>query len=91
MTPDAPARRLRRGTAAVMLALVAACAPPQPQSAWQRPDVGVPTTIEVERDCQRRAIETIGPGNNPTDAAQVHQQRQEYVARCMTGSGFTRR
>ena len=79
------------GTTA-LLAIVAACAPERPPpSPWQRPDVSSASTVEVERDCQRRAIEAIGPGNNPTDAAEVHQQRQAYVARCMTGSGFTRR
>ncbi|MBI3514099.1 MAG: hypothetical protein HY060_08575 [Proteobacteria bacterium] len=84
-------RRWCRGIAATTLVIVASCAPQQPPPDWQRPDVGAATTIEVERDCQRRAIEAIGPGNNPADAAEVHGQRAQYVARCMTGSGFQRR
>jgi hypothetical protein len=81
----------RAASVALLVALAAACSKPPPQSPWQRPDVSAATTVEVERDCRRRAIEATDPGNNPADAQRVHAERDQSVARCMTGSGFTRR
>jgi hypothetical protein len=81
-------RDARLGAASVALALLAACAA---APRWQQPDVSPETTRQVELDCHQRAIEAIGPGNNPDDAQAVHQQREQYFERCMKGSGFAPR
>jgi hypothetical protein len=81
----------RAAIVALLAALAAACSKPPPPSPWQRPDVSPATTAQVELDCRQRAIEAMDPGNNPEDARRVHDEREQYVARCMIGSGFTRR
>jgi len=80
-------RDARLGAASLALALLAACAAPR----WQRPDVSPETARQVELDCHQRAIEAIGPGNNPDDAQAVHRVREQYFERCMKGSGFEQR
>jgi hypothetical protein len=82
-----PRRRWRAlGSVSLALALLAACAKPPPS--WQRPDVSPETARAVELDCHQRAVEAIGPGNNPEDTKSVHQRREEYFQRCMRASGF---
>ncbi len=86
------ATRLRRSAVAAALVLVAACAPKQPPiPVWQRPDVGPESAREVELDCRQRAIAATATANDPVAAQRVHEQREDYVDRCMRGSGFTRR
>ena len=75
--------------AGLPLALLAACTNPPPS--WQRPDVSPETARAVELDCHQRAVEAIGPGNNPEDTKSVHQRREEYFKRCMRASGFALR
>jgi hypothetical protein len=82
-------RRRLGGLAAVGLALAAGCAKPPPD--WQRPDVSAATARAVELDCHQRAIQAFDPGNDLAEAKRIHEQREQYVERCMRGSGFERR
>jgi hypothetical protein len=78
-------------TARLALLLLASGCAQAPKSDWQRSDVSVEATLQVELDCRQRSIESIPPGANQAEAQFVHGQRQEYFERCMRGSGFTRR
>ncbi len=77
----------RGGAAALLLALMAACAK-APTATWQRPDVSPASARAVELDCHQRAIAAIDAAAASADAQRVHAEREQHVARCMRGSGF---
>ena len=82
---------LTRLSARLALLLLASGCAATPKSDWQRSDVSVETTLQVELDCRQRSIQSIPRGANQAEAQFVHTQRQEYFERCMRGSGFERR
>jgi hypothetical protein len=83
------ARPSRRRAPALLLVLVLAACSTGPT--WYRDGISRESTHQVELDCHRRAILAIPAAENAAGAQPVHQEREQYFARCMGASGFERR